>query len=74
MPRIIRVRVNTHAQSERLEEVGLDEYKAWIMAKPVDGYANEALLELLAEELNVPISTISIKSGHKSRHKLIEIE
>jgi hypothetical protein len=73
MTRIIRVHVQTHAHFENIEEVGLDEYKIWTTAIPEKGEANDSVMEILAEHLNVAPSLIRIKSGNKSRHKLIEI-
>ncbi|MDD3444062.1 MAG: DUF167 domain-containing protein [Zavarzinia sp.] len=43
-------------------------------APPVDGAANDALIRFLAEALDVPKSTVAIRSGHTSRQKLIQIE
>lgn len=73
MSRIIRVKVHTHAHNENVEEVGLDEYEIWTAAIPSEGAANEAVIEMLADYFDIPPSTIRIRSGHKSRHKLIEI-
>ena len=73
MARIIRVHVQTHAHEDRMEELDLDEYKIWTTAIPEHGGANEAIIEIIAEYFNVAPSLIRIKSGHKSRHKLIEI-
>jgi uncharacterized protein (TIGR00251 family) len=47
--------------------------KARIMAPPVDGAANIALISLLAERLSVPPRTISIVRGETSRQKTVEI-
>jgi uncharacterized protein (TIGR00251 family) len=74
MGRIIRINVHTKAHDERVEEVDLDQYQVWITASPVDGAANEAVIEILADHFNVPSSAVRIKSGSKSRHKLIEID
>jgi uncharacterized protein YggU (UPF0235/DUF167 family) len=74
MPRTIRVFVHTRAHDEKIEETGLDEYEAWVTGVPADGQANEELLDALASHLGVPVSLIKIKSGHKSRHKMIEID
>ena len=70
---IIRVKVQTHAKFEKIEETGLDEYKVWTTAAPSDGEANEAVIEILADHFNTSPSYIRIKSGNKSAHKLIEI-
>ena len=73
MSRIIRVHVQTHARNEEMEETGIDEYKIWTHAVPQDGEANESIIDIIAEYFNIPPSSIRIKSGSKSRHKLIEI-
>ena len=70
---VIRVKVQTHAKFERVEEVGLDEYKVWTTAIPEKGEANEAVIDILAYFFDVAPSKIRIKSGYKSTHKLIEI-
>ncbi|MBR2709820.1 DUF167 domain-containing protein [Candidatus Saccharibacteria bacterium] len=38
-----------------------------------DGEANTAVIKMLSKYYNVNKSSITIISGHKSRHKLIEI-
>ena len=47
--------------------------KARLTAPPVDGAANEALQELLAQRLGLPKRAISIKHGATSRQKVVEI-
>ena len=47
--------------------------KARLTAPPVDGAANEALIELLSTRLDVPRRTINIVRGTTSRQKTIEI-
>ena len=47
--------------------------KVRLTAPPVDDRANEALRELLAEALNVPLSAVRIVSGLKNRTKRIAI-
>ncbi len=47
--------------------------KARLTASPVDGAANAALLNLLAERLSVPRRSINIVRGETSRQKTVEI-
>jgi hypothetical protein len=47
--------------------------KARLTAPPVDGAANEALQELLAQRLGLPKRAISIRHGTTSRQKVVEI-
>ncbi len=70
---IIQVKVQARSSQEKVEEVGMDEYKVWVVAAPTDGEANAAVIEALADHFNVAPSLIKIKSGNKSAHKLIEI-
>jgi len=48
--------------------------KARVRSVPEDGAANKALLKLLAATLSVPVSSLSIQSGHTSRLKRVLIE
>ena len=58
------------------EVVGLhgNSLKIKLATLPIDGRANKALLEYLAELLNVRLSQVTLKQGEKSRHKIIEIK
>ena len=47
--------------------------KIYVTAPPEDGKANKAVIELLAKELKIPKSSISIISGAHSRKKIIGI-
>jgi uncharacterized protein len=44
-----------------------------LAAAPVDGAANDALIEALSRVLDVPRRQITIASGQKSRDKRLEI-
>lgn len=48
--------------------------KVKVAARPVEGAANEALVKFLSKVLSVPKSSITIKSGEKSRDKSLLIE
>jgi uncharacterized protein (TIGR00251 family) len=47
--------------------------KVRLAAPPVDGKANEALIEFLAGEYGVPRKNISIEAGLKARQKRVVI-
>jgi uncharacterized protein (TIGR00251 family) len=70
---LIRVKVQTRSSQEKVEQLGVDEYKVWVAAAPTDGEANSALIETLADYFNVAPSLVKIKSGNKTSHKLVEI-
>ncbi|TSA10009.1 MAG: YggU family protein [Deltaproteobacteria bacterium] len=48
--------------------------KIRLKAPPVEGEANAACIRFLASLFGLPQTNLSIKTGHKSRLKLIEME
>ncbi|WP_366143257.1 DUF167 domain-containing protein [Accumulibacter sp.] len=48
-----------------------DALKVRLAAAAVDGRANAALIDLIAQRLDVPRSAVTIRSGEKSRRKLL---
>ena len=48
--------------------------KVKVHAPPVEGRANEALCEFLADELGLPRRAVSVLRGDTSRQKLVRIE
>ncbi|HZO74668.1 MAG TPA: DUF167 domain-containing protein [Ktedonobacteraceae bacterium] len=69
----INVRVIPRSSKSALEwERGA--IKARLKAPPIDGAANKALIELLAERLTIPRRAITIVRGTTSRQKTVEIE
>jgi uncharacterized protein (TIGR00251 family) len=50
-----------------------DALKLSLTAPPVEGRANEACIEFLANLLKVPRSSVTIASGQTSRRKVIRV-
>ena len=48
--------------------------RARVAAPPVEGAANQALLRLLAEELDVPRRDVRLVAGAASRTKLVVVD
>jgi uncharacterized protein (TIGR00251 family) len=70
---IFSVRVTPRASRDAIEGEHQGALKVRLTAPPVKDRANEALRRLLAERLNVPVSTVRIVSGEKSRNKKVEV-
>ncbi|GHU07322.1 hypothetical protein FACS1894158_15450 [Betaproteobacteria bacterium] len=51
-----------------------DALKIRLAAPPVDGKANAALIEFVAERLGLPRSAVRLASGQTSRRKILEID
>lgn len=45
-----------------------------IESKPVKGEANKEIIKKLSNYFQIPSSNIQIKSGHKSKRKIVEIQ
>jgi uncharacterized protein (TIGR00251 family) len=72
----VRVSVHVQPRASRSEIVGLhgDALKVRLLAPPVDGAANDALVRLLAERLRVGRRDVRVVAGAASRAKTVEIE
>ncbi len=72
------VRFNVHVQpkASRSEVAGLhgDALKVRLSAPPVDGAANDALVELLAGLFAVGRRAVRIIAGASSRAKIVEVD
>jgi uncharacterized protein len=51
-----------------------DALKVKVHAPALEGRANEALLEFLAEKLALPRRAVTLIRGDKSRHKVIRVD
>ncbi|MDO9119704.1 MAG: DUF167 family protein [Nitrospira sp.] len=67
------ITIQVQPKASKSECVGLhgDALKIRVAAPPIDGRANEALLALLAKQLNVPPSALVIHAGAGGRHKRV---
>lgn len=70
----IRVKVKPNAKQQKIEQTEDGSLIVSLKSPPVDGKANQELIQLLAKEFQVTRSQISIKSGASSKNKLIEID
>jgi uncharacterized protein (TIGR00251 family) len=72
------VRFSVHVQP-RSSRAGIDglhgeALKLRVNAPPVDGAANAAVVEMLADALGVPRRAVRIVAGDSSRSKLVEVD
>ena len=61
-------------RSALLARLASGEWKVAVAAPPVEGRANEAVIELLSELLDVPRRQLELVRGTSSRRKSIEVE
>lgn len=69
---VISVRVHPRASRARVVRTdgGLE---VWVHEAAVDGEANRAVLEAIAVEFGVPKSAVLLRTGARSRVKLVEV-
>jgi len=71
---LLEIKVKPNSRKPRIEEGAGAVLTVYLKSPPVEGKANEELIQRLAERYGVPKSRVRIKSGHSSRSKLIEID
>jgi uncharacterized protein (TIGR00251 family) len=70
---LITVHVHPRASRARTAWKG-DVLEVWVNAPPVEGAANQAVIEAVAEEFDVRVSAVSLRSGARSRTKVVEVK
>ena len=73
---VVRVSVHVQPRASRSEIIGQHgaALKVRLQAPPVDGAANEALVDLLAESLGVSRRSVRVVAGATSRMKTVEVD
>lgn len=72
----VRLSVHVQPRASRSEVAGThgSALKVRLHAPPVDGAANEELVDFLARELGIARRAVTIISGHSSRGKTVQLE
>ena len=71
---IVRVHVVPGAKIDSVVREHTGTMKIKLRAPAAEGKANAALIRFLAEQLKLPRHSIVLKSGHRSRDKVIRID
>ncbi len=67
------VRVHPRAKKDALTGVHGDALKLSLTAPPVEGRANDAVVEFFAQLLRLPRSSVTIAAGQTSRNKVVRV-
>lgn len=70
---LIDVLVSPRASRPRLGPVHGDRIKVAVTAPPVDGAANDAVIDVVARALGCARRDVEVVSGHSSRRKTIRV-
>lgn len=71
---VLTIHVQPGAKAAGVAGTYGDALKIRIAAPPVDGRANEALLDFLASRLGVPRRAVSLVAGESSRRKRVRVD
>jgi uncharacterized protein (TIGR00251 family) len=76
MSNAVRIDIYVQPRASRTMLAGTHDgcVKIRLAAPPVDGAANAALLEFVAQRLGIAKSSVRIVAGQSSRRKVVEIE
>lgn len=69
----LRVRVHPRSSRDRVSGPHGDALKISVTAPPVDGAANDAVIDALADWLGVSRRMVSVVQGASGRNKVIEV-
>lgn len=70
---ILEVQVKPNAKRQQIHQTEAGVWIVHLQSPPIDGKANQELIQLLAKTLGIPKSRIEIKAGANARRKLIKI-
>ena len=67
------VKVHPRARKNAITGIVGDALKLALTAPPVEGRANQAVIEFFADLFAIPRSSVTIASGETSRNKIVRI-
>ena len=69
----IFIKAKPNSKKEGVEKVSENTFIVKVKEPPVDGKANKAIVEKMAEYFKVPVYRVEIVSGHTAKTKVLEI-
>ena len=70
---LLSVKLQPRASANEIGDALGNELRIKVTAPPVDAAANEALVKLLAQQLDCPRNRVELVRGHTSRHKIVKL-
>jgi hypothetical protein len=69
----LKVKVHPNSKTDKVIQKSQGWFEVFVRAKPVEGKANEAVLNLVAEFLKVPRSQVRLIRGAMAHNKIVEL-
>ena len=70
---LLSVKLQPRASANEIGDALGSELRIKVTAPPVDAAANDALVKLLAKQLDCPRNRVELVRGHASRHKTLKL-
>jgi uncharacterized protein (TIGR00251 family) len=70
----LTLRVKTNARKNEAKQIDAKTYQVHVTAPPVDGKANEKIVEVLADFFGKPKRCFTIVKGATSKTKIVEVD
>jgi uncharacterized protein len=70
----LKITVKPNARKNEISRAADGTLLIRVAVPPIEGKANEKVIEVLSEYLNKPKRSISIVSGFKGKNKIVEVE
>jgi len=67
----LSIRVVPRAAKDQIQGLQGSDLKIRLKAPPVDGKANDRLIKVLSDWLNIPMNQLQIARGHTGRSKVV---
>ena len=69
----IFTKVKPNSKKEEVKQIDPTHFEIKVSASPHEGQANQAVIKVLTDYLDIPKSRLKIVLGEKSKHKTLEI-
>ena len=69
----LSIRVKTNARKNEVKQIDVATYQVNVTAPPVDGKANEKVIDVLADFFGKPKRCFTIVKGATSKKKVVEV-
>jgi len=71
--KFIKVKVHAGEKKQKILRKNEDSFELWIKSPAERGLANDEVLEIIAEQINIPKKKLRIIKGAKTPNKILEI-
>ncbi len=70
----IKVKAYPDFDQDEVVEKSKDTFEVYTKVKPIQGQANQAIRNLLAQHLKIPVKNLRLVKGARERNKIFEIK